>query len=142
MRFSSLRRMTPNRAGQATYRTRRSVIQRARPGLHPGRALRCAGLLTGSVRTPDFRLLPVERVGPYRELRSEESRTSSETFVCIRNPRIRKRYAMPEQIASATTRSATIETRLSYLGPMTERPRYYAHDPSRDVFHRSEEHTS
>jgi len=43
---------------------------------------------------------------------------------------------MPEQIASATTRSATIETRLSYLGPMTERPRYYAHDPSRDVFHR------
>jgi hypothetical protein len=43
---------------------------------------------------------------------------------------------MPEQIASGTTQSATIETRLSYLGPITERPRYYAHDPSRDVFHR------
>jgi hypothetical protein len=37
---------------------------------------------------------------------------------------------MPATTASATR---TVEGRINYIGPMAERPRYYANDPSRDV---------
>jgi hypothetical protein len=43
---------------------------------------------------------------------------------------------MPEQIATAKNPSAAIEARLSYIGPMTERPRYYPNDSVRDVINR------
>ena len=40
---------------------------------------------------------------------------------------------MPPTIASANIRDRPVETRVNYIGPMTERPRYYAGDGSRDI---------
>ena len=40
---------------------------------------------------------------------------------------------MPEAIASVRIRERTVPGRLNYIGPMTDRPRYYADDCSRDV---------
>ncbi|MDB6105120.1 MAG: hypothetical protein JWO52_5119 [Gammaproteobacteria bacterium] len=39
---------------------------------------------------------------------------------------------MPPKIASARIPDRTVESRVNYIGPMTERPRYYADDGSRD----------
>jgi hypothetical protein len=39
---------------------------------------------------------------------------------------------VPPTIASARTRDRPVESRVNYIGPMTERPRYYADDGSRD----------
>jgi hypothetical protein len=40
---------------------------------------------------------------------------------------------MPKAIASVRLRERTVQSRLNYIGPMTDRPRYYADDCSRDV---------
>ena len=40
---------------------------------------------------------------------------------------------MPGTIASARLQDRTVESRVNYIGQMTERPRYYVSDPSRDV---------
>jgi hypothetical protein len=39
---------------------------------------------------------------------------------------------VPPTIASARIRDRPVESRVNYIGPMTERPRYYADDGSRD----------
>src|SRR4030081_3173992 len=44
----------------------------------------------------------------------------------------RSRDAVPPTIASARIRDRPVESRVNYIGPMTERPRYYADDGSRD----------
>ena len=41
--------------------------------------------------------------------------------------------AMPEAIASVSLRERTVQSRLNYIGPMTDRPRFYAEDCSRNV---------
>jgi hypothetical protein len=40
---------------------------------------------------------------------------------------------MPQTIASARPQGRPVESRFNYIGRMTERPRYYVHDISRDV---------
>jgi hypothetical protein len=40
---------------------------------------------------------------------------------------------MPGTIVSARLQDRTVESRFNYVGQMTERPRYYVGDPSRDV---------
>jgi hypothetical protein len=40
---------------------------------------------------------------------------------------------MPQTIASVRPQGRSVESRLSYIGRMTERPRYYVNDISRDV---------
>jgi hypothetical protein len=47
-----------------------------------------------------------------------------------------REYAMPDPIASVRPHSPTVETRLTYIGAMTERPRYYSIGSSRDVIAR------
>jgi hypothetical protein len=44
-----------------------------------------------------------------------------------------KDNVVPETIASAALPDRTVASRVNYIGQMSERPRYYAHDSSRDV---------